>query len=171
MHRSRRWLLALLVTVCAACGSDDDAQAVAALKSQIVANNAMSSRTAMSDEQASCIARGAVEAIGVDRLQGYGILDDDLEVGRSIESVSLKGRDADALAGVFLDCADAEKVVEDRLVARLAPDRAAARGRVARCVRETVTPESVHDILSQGFQRADPSAYASLTEELGACRA
>ena len=177
MQRSRRHVrgaallaLAMVLSVTlAGCGSDDDARAVAALKSQIVANNAMQSETAVSDRQASCIAKGAVARITVDRLQDYRILDDDLEVEKSIDQVSLSSKDADALAGVYLDCSDAEQIVEDRLVERLAPEKAAARAGVETCVRDAVTTSSVRDILAQSFQKADATAYASLAKKLGTC--
>jgi hypothetical protein len=176
VQRARRHLRAVLLpavlalsTALAGCGSDDEAQAVAALKSQIVANNAMQSETAVSDEQASCIAKGAVAEITVDRLQDYRILDGDLEVEKAIDDVSLSAKDADALAGVYLDCSDAEKIVEDRLVERLVPKKASARAEVEACVRDAVTTASVRDILAQSFEKTDAAAYASLAKKLGAC--
>ena len=64
-----RWCAALGMVAAlglAGCGSDDDNRAAAALKSQILANNAMTGSSTISDEQASCIADGAVEKLGVD---------------------------------------------------------------------------------------------------------
>jgi hypothetical protein len=158
----------------ASCGSDDDAQAVAALKSQIVANNAMASNTEISDKQATCIAKGAVDAITVDRLQKYQILDGNLDVQKRLSEVPLSAKDADALAGVYLDCSEAEKIFEDRLVDRLAPAPAtkqAVRAKVETCVRDTVTTRSVREILAQSFEKADASAYTELSKQLGKCRA
>lgn len=155
------------------CGSDDEAQAVAALKSQIVANNSMVSDTAISDEQSTCIARGAVDAITVDRLQDYQILDDRLDVQKRLSEVPLSAKDADALAGVYLECSDAERIVEDRLVARLAPagkSKAARRAKITACVRDAVTADVVRDILAQSFQKTGATAYTRLVEQLGACR-
>lgn len=169
MQRSPWWLAALVLPALVACGSDEDAQAVAALKSQIVGNNAMRSQTEISDEQASCIAEGAVDGIGVDKLQDYRILDEDLDVEEQIDEVPLEEDDADALAGVFVDCSGAERIFEDGLVSQLAPSTGAARKRVTACVRETVTGRTVREILSQSFQQKEATAYASLGEDLGAC--
>ena len=158
----------LLAGGLAACGSDDDAQAVASLKTQILANDATQGTAAMSDRQAGCIARGAVDGIGVDRLQDYRILDGDLGVDRTIDQVALSRKDAESLAGVFLRCADVEKVVEDRLL-----DQVAAGGRraaVERCVRRTVTPAAVRTVLAQSFEQADATAYAALGKRLARCR-
>ena len=163
-------VLGLASLALVACGSDDEAQAVAALKSQILSNNAMQSSTTISDRQASCIARGAVEEISVEQLQDYEILDDDLAVDKKLNEVPLSERDADRLASVYLECSDAETIFEDRLLQRLAPDQPKARARVETCVREAVTPDSVRAILSQSFQKTEASAYATLTEELGNCR-
>ncbi len=178
MQRARRanvlaaaTLAPLVLLGLAACGSDERAQAVAALKSQIVANNAMQSRTAVSDQQAACIAQGAVDRITVEGLQDYRILTDDLDVEKAIDQVPLSSKDADGLAAVYLDCSDAEKIFEDRLISGLAPRKPAARARVARCVRRTVTADSVRRILAQSFAKSDTTAYADLSDELGDCRA
>jgi hypothetical protein len=160
----------LVVLSLASCGSDDDAQAVAALKSQIVANNAMAGSTEISDKQATCIAKGAVDAITVDRLQDYKILDDDLDVGRRLSEVPLSAKDAKALADVYLDCSDAEKIVEDRLVARLTAAKSARRTAVEKCVRDTVTADAVRDILAQSFEKARATAYADLGKRLADCK-
>ena len=163
---------ALAALSLAACGgSDDEAQAVAALKSQIVANNSMVSDKTISDEQSTCIARGAVDALTVDRLQDYKILDDQLDVQKQLSEVPLEAEDADALAEVYLECSDAEKIVEDRLVTRLAPAEPRRRARVETCVRKVVTPDVVRDILSQSFQKTDATAYTALAKQLGDCRA
>ena len=110
-----RWCAALGLVAAlglAACGSDDDNRAVAALKSQILANNAMTGSSTISDEQADCIADGAVEQLGVDTLQDYAILDDDLEVYKKLDAVALEPKDADKLAGVFVTCAKVEEIFE-----------------------------------------------------------
>ncbi len=167
--------VAALLTVCvvalAGCGSDSDKQAVAALKSQILANNAMTGSSTISDKQATCIAEGAVDDLGVDTLQDYSILDDDLEVDKKLDEVALKGKDADRLAGVYVTCADVEQIFEERLVDQLSRDNAAARGRIEACVTDVVTEDAVRAILAQRFEQADPSAYTALTGKLGDCRA
>ena len=158
----------LLLGALAGCGSDDDAQAVASLKAEILSNDATQGAAAISDKQAGCIARGAVDGIGVDELQDYEILDGDLQVDRKIDQVALSRKDAEAFAGVFLRCADVEKVVEDRLV-----DQVAAGGRraaVERCVRRTVTPAVVRTVLAQSFEQAEPTQYSALGKRLARCR-
>jgi hypothetical protein len=167
---------ALLVVVTAslgslaACGSDDDQQAEAALKSQILGNNAMTGSGEITSKEASCIAHGAVDELSVDRLQEYKILDSDLEVDKKLNEVPLSAKDADALAGVFIDCSDVEKIFEDRLVDQLADGRPKAAARVEACVRDAVTADSVRGILAQSFQKTDATAYADLSKKLGTCR-
>ena len=173
--RSRRAARGLAVVVLAtlplaACGSDDEDQAVAALKSQIVANNAMASNTEISNAQATCIAKGAVDAITVDRLKKYRILDDSLDVDKRLSEVPLAGKDATALADVYLECSDAEKIIEDRLIDSLARAAGAQRAKVETCVRDTVTTDVVRRILAQSFEKTDATAYTDLTGALKACR-
>ena len=154
----------------AACGSDDEQQAVAALKSEILGNDAMSGSGKITSEEAGCIADGAVEELTVKRLQEYEILDSDLEVDKKLNEVPLSAKDADALAGVFVDCSDVETIFEDRLVDQLAGSRQKVRDRVEQCVRDAVTADAVRGILAQSFQKTEATSYADLSEQLKTCR-
>ena len=153
------------------CGSDEDAQAVASLKSQILANNAMTGSSRIDDEQADCIAEGAVDDLGVDTLQDYEILGDDLEVDKKLDEVALGAKDADALAGVFVRCADVEQIFEDRLVDQLSRDAPESRAEVEACVGDVVTEDVVRSVLAQRFEQTDPTEYTAMTQALGSCRA
>ena len=164
---------ALALPVClllAGCGSDDDQQAVASLKSQILGNNALSGSNEITSQEASCIANGAVDDLGVDTLKKYDVLDDDLEVDKKLNEVTFAAKDADRLAGVFVGCSDVEKIFEDRLVDQLAPSRPKAKAEVETCVRDAVTPEAVRGILAQSFEKTDATDYADLVERLKGCR-
>jgi hypothetical protein len=150
--RSAALLLAATASLGAlsACGSDDSSE--------------------ITSKEASCIAEGAVDELTVERLQEYEILDSDLDVDKKLNEVPLSKKDADALAGVFIDCSDVEKIFEDRLVDQLAGDRPRTRARVESCVREAVTAESVQGILAQSFQKTDAAEYADLSKKLETCR-
>lgn len=164
-----RSAIAALVTslLLVGCGSDDDAQATASLKAEILAGNAMTGSSRITDEQASCVARGAVEEVGTDTLQDYGVLDDDLEVAKKLSEVTLETEDAEALAGTYAGCVDAEKLFEEQVLDQLGE---AAKPRVVRCVRQQISEDVVTQVLAQSFAKADATAYAELTEQLAACR-
>lgn len=177
--RSGVLVAALLLSGLAACGDDEpesalteDEQTVADnLASQILRSGSMagggSSRNAVTDEQAACIGEGAVTEVGLETLQDYGIVTDDLLVNRSIQGVEMGAADADALAGVFVECIDAEALFEERFLTELPPGGEEPDRRT--CVEDAVDRDAVQEILSASFQGADTRAYARLQRAVSAC--
>ena len=169
--RTASLVVALLLPALAACGESGDTdreRAVAALKAQMVGNAAMTTGRQLDDEQTTCVASGAVSALGVDTLQSYELLTDDLRPGEPIEGVTLLPKDADALAEVFADCLDVEQLMEREIISRL--DMSAERKRRAtRCVRRIVATDDVVRTLSLEFQSADNPVFQELLGELKSC--
>lgn len=158
----------LALTASGCSDSSDEERAVAALKAEMVANAGMTSGRAVSDRQTTCVADGAVEELGVEKLQEYDLLTEDLRADESIEGVDLSAQDADALAAVFADCVDVEQVLERQIVSGLDLPRREQR-RAARCVRDKVTPELVTRTMSLEFQGADNPVFQRLRGELKSC--
>ncbi len=158
--------LALAASGCS--DSSDEERAVAALKADMVANAGMTSGRAVSDGQTTCVARGAVKELGVEKLQEYDLLTDDLRADESIDGVDLSSEDADALAAVFAECVDGEMVLERQIVAGLDLPRRQER-RAARCVRKEVTRELVTRTMSLEFQGRDNPVFARLRDDLESC--
>lgn len=177
--RSGAAVAALLLL--AGCGGDDspssgsglsaDEQTVADnLAAQIVRSGQVSGESSAQDavtpEQARCVAEGAVTKIGVPTLQDYGIVTDDLKVNKEIQGVAMSRDDADALAGVFVGCVDAEGLFEKTFLGALPgkPDQG-----VQDCVRKAVDTDSVTAILSARFQGRTAGAYERLQQKVSAC--
>ena len=172
---------AVLVGLLAGCGGDgttstpsrttDEQKAADNLAAQIIRSGSMSetssSESAVTDEQATCIAEGAVDDVGLAELQGYGILTEDLRVDKSIQGVEMRAEHADALAGVFVECIDAEALFEERFVAGLPEGGSVAQRRA--CVDEAVGEGDVLEILSASFQGLRPAAYTRLQRAVSAC--
>lgn len=169
--RTAALVAALLLPALSACGDSGDTgreRAVAALKAEMVGNAAMTTGRQLDDEQTTCVASGAVDTLGVDTLQSYELLTDDLRPGRPIEGVTLLPEDANALAEVFADCLDVEQLMEREIISRL--DMKAARKRVAtRCVRRIVAADDVVRTLSLEFQSADNPVFQELVGQLKSC--
>ncbi len=158
-----------LATSLVACGSDpDEERAAAALKAEMVANAGMTTGRALDDEQTSCVAQGAVDALGVQQLQAYDLLTQDLRAGESLQDVTLEAQDADALAKVFAGCMNVEKLMERQIISGLDLPRQQRR-KAAKCVRTKVTAEQVTRTMSLEFQGEDNPVFAQLRDELGAC--
>ncbi len=169
----------LLLSLLAGCGGDDQPSASRSpeeqtaadnLAAQIVRTGDVSGESAQKDavtaDQAQCIGEGAVDEVGLTRLQHYGILTKGLKVNKGIQGVKLSRKDARALAGVFVECIDAEALFEKQLLRTLPKsERRKARG----CVRKAVDTGSVRAVLSASFQRKDARAYDRLRHKVSAC--
>ena len=151
--------------------STDEQRAAENLSVQIIRSGSMSSQPESENSvtvgQADCIAEGAVAEVGLAELQEYGIVTEDLRVNRSIQGVEMNAEDADALAGVFVDCVDAEALFEDRFLAGL-PERGSEQDRRA-CVEEAVSVDAVQEVLAASFRGARADTYADMQQAVSSC--
>jgi hypothetical protein len=168
--RARALALALaLVVVLAACSDESEHErAVAALKADMVANAGMTTGRAVRDDQTTCVAEGAVDSLGVTKLQDYGLLTEDLRAAESIQGVQLSPEDADVMAEVFVTCLGAEVMMERQIIEGLDLTRRQER-RAARCVRTTVTADHVARTMSLQFQGAENPVFDELRDDLRSC--
>lgn len=176
---------ALLLAVLTGCGGDEEApssslnedeqKAADNLAAQIVRSGSMSEQSAaenaVTETQATCIAEGAVAQVGLGSLQDYGVITEDLLVNKSIQGVEMGPEDADALAGVFVECVDAEALFEQRFLAglRAAGSADGPSEKVRGCVEEAVGVGPVEKILSASFQGRSTRAYGKLERRVLAC--
>ena len=181
MVNTRGLLAGLALTaVVAGCGSGDEQtessglsadeqRAADNLAAQIVRSGSVSGQSttedAVTEQQATCVAEGAVSEVGLDSLQGYGILTDELLVDKSIQGVQMVAADADALAGVFVECIDAEALFEERFVQTASEPTDDVRS----CVEDAVDEESVREILAASFRGRSTAAFGELQRAVDAC--
>ena len=148
--------------------SADEQEAADNLAAQIVRSGTGSGQgsdeDAVTEQQARCIAEGAVAEVGLAELQDYGIVTDDLLVNKDIQGVTMSSTDADALAGVFVDCIDAEGLFEKQYIAA-----AGDSAKVQECIESAVDEEGVRDTLSSSFQGERTPAAVRLEEKVSAC--
>ncbi len=168
----------LVLSGCGGDGDDPPASSLSAdeqtaadnLAAQIVRSGSVSGQGAaegaVTDEQSTCIAEGAVSEIGLPALQDYGIVTDDLLVNKDIQGVKMSAGDADALAAVFVDCIDAEALFEGQFLTALGAEDSAE---VKKCVEDAVDLDSVLDVLSASFEGRNTPAYDQLRKKVGAC--
>lgn len=160
--------LALSLTLSACSDDSDEERAAAALKAEMLADAEMTTGHNVGDRQTSCVARGMVDDLGVETLQGYDLLTDELRAGESIQGVRLSKNDADALARVFARCMDVETLMERQIIAGLDLPRR-EQERAARCVRERVTAGQVRRTMSLEFQGVDNPVFRRLRADLRSC--
>jgi hypothetical protein len=152
--------LSLLLT---GCGNDDD-QAKENIKASILDEEQIAG-TEVTEEDATCLSDGIVDEIGTDKLQEYGLLNDDLEVKDEVGEVKMEEADADSMADVFVDCVEAEKMLEEQfasMTGSLTPEQ-------QECMKEVLDEEKVKEIMSATFQGDTAGMQSSLQEDFMVC--
>lgn len=161
--------LTVLALGLSGCGADDQETATDALQTEILANSEESTGGKVTAEEAGCIAEGTVDGLGVDQLQDYGILSEDLTVDDGIEDVAMTPDDARTLATVFVDCIDVQKLFVDQLALGLSPDATLSTTQ-RRCLEKQVKPAVLVKILAASFERKKTNRpYAALQRSAARC--
>lgn len=161
--------VALLLGACGADDglSDDERTAADNLAAQISTSGQVAGDTSVTQEQSECIGTGTVSGVGLEALQGYGIVTDDLKVDKSVQGVEMNEQDAEALAGVFVDCLDTEALFERQFLSGDAAKELTQKER--RCVRDVIDEEAVEEVLALSFQGETSRVYQGLQKDLVAC--
>ena len=150
--------------------SDAEQTAADNLAAQIIRSGTVSGRgsdeDAVTEQQATCIAEGAVGDVGLGALQDYGIVTEDLLVNKDIQGVEMSAEDADALAGVFVDCIDAEALFEKQFLAASGAEKSTD---VRECIEDAVDAGAVRGALAASFQGRSTPASEKLLKNVTAC--
>lgn len=153
--------LALSISL-AACGNDEEAQAAEAISASMMEDT--DDELTVDQEQADCVGEGMVDRIGVDKLQEYGILTEDLETNESVNDVTMEEADADGAAEVIVGCVDAQQMMVDELAA----DDSLTQEQ-QECVSEVLDEEALTNMFSLMFQGREDEAMNDLMGPLMNC--
>ncbi len=157
-------VLATLSLLLTGCGSDDGKQAKENIKASILDEQEIAG-TEVTEDDATCLSDGIVDEIGTEKLQEYKLLNEDLEVEEEVGDVTMDKTDADAMAGVFVDCVDAEKMLEDQfssMTSSLSKEQ-------QECMKDVLDEEKVKEIMSATFQGDTAGMQSSLQEDFMTC--
>lgn len=153
--------LALSLTL-TACGGGDDEQAAEAISASMMEQS--DTEFPVDEEQADCVGEGLVDEIGVDQLQEYGMLTDDLTVNESVGQVTMEEGDADSAAEVLVGCLDAETMMAEQLGA---DDTMTEEQR--ECMADVLDDDALTTLFSLMLQGKEEEATGDLMEPLMAC--
>ena len=153
--------LALTLTL-AACGNDDEAQAAEAISSSMMESS--DEEFPVEQDQADCVGEGMVDRVGVDKLQEYGLLTEDLEMDGTVTDVQMEEGDADNAADVLVGCIDAQSILTDQF----ANDDTIGEEE-QECINEVLDDEALTNLFSMMFQGREDEAMNDLIEPLMSC--
>ncbi len=119
----------------------------------------------ITEEQAGCVSDGMVDEVGVEKLQGYGLLNEDLEIEEQPDATAMDRGDAEAMAEVFVGCVDVEKLFEDQFA-----ENGPQLSRKQRdCINEAVDADAIEAVLADTFQGEDAAPGRELQSQLMGC--
>lgn len=149
-----------------ACGNSDDDTAKKNIKAAVLKDDtSLTGGAKPTEEQANCIADGMVDDVGVDTLQKYKLLDDNLKINEDANPTDMSSDDADALAGVFVDCIDVEKMFADQFAQgdqKLTEDQ-------QKCLSDAIDEDAMKSGLSASFQGKDDEAFTEMQNAMMKC--
>lgn len=166
MMKTAAVLCAAVLTL-SACGSGEDDEAKENIKTAVLEDEGtgITGGTKPTEEQAECISDGMVDEVGVDKLQEYELLTEDLEINQDANPDDMASEDADALAGVFVDCID----VEEMFAAQFGSAEEELPAEAQECVKEAIDEDAMKDGLSASFQGKEDEGFTKMQEEMMAC--
>jgi hypothetical protein len=161
-------IAALTLTTLAACGgSDDDETAAKAISDSIMKeqDGAAADVFAMERSEADCIGDGFVEEIGVEQLQEYGFITEDLKA-EPMTSVTMDTADAEAATGVLFDCADVTELMSEAMAAGQQVDE-----KTQQCLEDVLTEEKLRTMFTLMFSGKQDEANQEIVRPLMECAA
>jgi hypothetical protein len=149
-----------------ACGGGDGETARDNLKESLLDQGTGVPGVDVTEEQAGCVSDGMVDEIGVEKLQEYKLLDDELKVLKDAPMNDWAPEDAEVLAGVFVDCIDVDAMLEERFAsgagAQLTDEQRA-------CLTDAVDPAVMERVLADTFQGKGADTQGHVQDDIMAC--
>jgi hypothetical protein len=161
-------LCAVLLTL-TACGGGDDDEAKKNIKANILeeGDGGVAAGTKPTEKEAECMADGMVDEVGVEKLQEYKLLDEDLKIIEDSDPTDMVKGDAESLAGVVVDCVDMTKLIQDQVDSgsgtKLTDDQRS-------CISDAIDEDTIKAGLAASFQGEDEdNPMAAMQGEMLKC--
>ena len=150
-----------------ACGGGDDDAAAKAISDSIMKEQEGGTADvfAMERSEADCIGDGFVEEIGVEQLQEYGFITEDLKA-EPMTSVTMETADAEAATGVLFDCADVTELMSEAMAAGQQVDE-----KTQQCLEDVLTEEKLRTMFTLMFSGKQDEANQEIVRPLMECAA
>lgn len=133
-----------------ACGGGQEDDARENIKTGVMENSSqVAGGVELTEDQAQCFADGLVDDVGVDKLQDYGLLDENNELVENAQPDDMSAEDAEATAEVITSCVDVKQMIQDQLGAagstELTDEQTA-------CVLDAIDEDDIEAGLADSFQ-------------------
>lgn len=146
------------------CGGGED-EAKAAISDYLVTQQEDAQMITLDEGEADCIAGRMVDGIGVEQLQEYGLLADDLTVDPDARTPEMSEGDSETMVDAMFDCTDVMGTMEEELASAMGEQSP----QVQECLQQALTEDLVRSVLVSTFSGQQDRAQQQLMEPLGAC--
>jgi hypothetical protein len=154
---------AALLTLTACGGKSDDQTAKDNLEQKML-EGSDSLGTKATKSEATCIANGIVDDLGIDKLKKYGFLTDDLRVSDKAGSTPLTASDAHTFAHVYVTCIDMKQLLTER---QPGADKFTTAQKA--CIVKNLDTNVLEDGLAAVFQGQQDKKYVAMQRRIEAC--
>lgn len=160
-------LTGVLLTLTACGGGADDEKAASAISASIVKSQeggGAGDMFAMEKPEADCIGTGFVDGIGVEQLQEYGVLTEDLESADSMTSVEMSTEDAESAADTLFECTDVSEMMSQAFAQAGNID-----DKTRTCLEEALSDEVLREMFTLMFSGKQDAASQLATQPMTEC--
>jgi hypothetical protein len=148
------------------CGGGEDDDAKANIKASLLEeDSSVVADTQLTDEQAECFSDGIVDEVGVDKLQEYELLNEDLEIIKDANPTDMSKDDANAMAGVMTGCVDMTKLIEEQIAA----SGSELTDEQKSCITDAIDEDAIEEGLAASFQGETENPMEEMTGALMQC--
>ena len=154
-------VMLLTLTACGDGGADEQ-EAKDNLKASFTEDDSLGAAT---EEQAECVANGMVDELGVETLQEYNILDEDLAYNEDPGEVEMSEDDADKASTVVVDCIDLASL----FTSEMESSDQGLTDEQKECVEGAIDEGAMKEMLSAEFQGKESDAMDDMTGEIMTC--
>ncbi|CAN5179916.1 hypothetical protein BH18ACT9_BH18ACT9_04790 [soil metagenome] len=159
-------LCAALLTL-AGCGTGDNDAASQAISDSIMESqddDPTSGVFAMERKEADCIGDGFVDEIGVEQLQEYGLLTEDLKRAEGMTDAEMSTQDAESASIALFDCTNVSKMMSEAFSSAGTLD-----AQTRACMEDALSEDVLRDMFTLMFSGKQEEAGQLATEPLTEC--
>lgn len=150
-----------------ACGNGEDDEAKENIKASVLDQESqVAGGTELTEEQAECFADGLVDEIGTEKLQEYGLLNEDNEIAENANPTDMEEGDAEAMADTIVDCVDMKQMIEDQVNTSAQTDLTEKQ---AECLSDAIDEDAIKAGLAASFQGETTNPMEEMQGEMMAC--
>jgi hypothetical protein len=152
---------ALLLLPLTACGNGDEEKAKKAISTMMRDEGTAGQK--LSKKESDCVGDQLVEGIGVEKLQEYDLLTEDLKAKKDAnDDIKMSKKDAGSAASALVDCVDLVKAVTESAGTQFTAEQ-------KQCLEDTITKKLLRDMFTQLFMGEGEAATKAILTPMMEC--